>query len=108
MKHMYFRKLVLLFVFPFLILFCCVTICKGSETPKKQMKVEDVVAYESVCISHGDSLWTIAEANLDQPTDAQIQAYVDEITKLNHLSSNTIHAGNYILIPRYRSLSKQI
>lgn len=63
---------------------------------------DEVVGYESVLVRCGDSLWSIAEANMTDPTNAQIQAYVEEIVSLNDITSSRIHAGKYILLPKHR------
>lgn len=70
---------------------------KGAEE-----RTDEVIGYESVLVCHGDSVWSIAKANMEDPTNAQIKAYVDEIVSLNDITSSRIHAGKYILVPKYR------
>lgn len=71
------------------------------EAESRGDKVDDVIAYESVLICRGDTLWSIAKERLEEPTNAEIQNYIDEIVSINNMSSSQIHTGNYILIPRY-------
>lgn len=54
----------------------------------------------SVQIESGDTLWSIAQEYI---TDEyrNINAYIKEIKDVNNLSSDTIHAGNYLIIPYY-------
>lgn len=103
MKNMNYKKVFVCLILPFLVLVCCVAFCKNTEAESRGDKVDDVAAYESVLICKGDTLWSIAEANLDRPTDAQIRDYVEEIVSLNNISNHQIHTGNYILVPRYVS-----
>ncbi len=55
----------------------------------------------SVYIEEGDSLWSIAtEYHSDECGD--IDEYIEEICKTNHIKGETIHAGNYLIVPYYR------
>ncbi len=96
------KKAVFLVMLPVFVLACCISACQPSEAQSTGDRTNDVVAYESVLICRGDTLWAIAEANLDQPTAAEIRQHVKEIAELNDISPARIHAGNYLLIPRYK------
>lgn len=96
------RKSFFSVMLPVFVLVCCISACQSSEAQSTGDRTDDVVAYESVLICRGDTLWTIAEANLDQPTEAEIREFVREIAELNDVSPAHIHAGNYLLIPRYK------
>ncbi len=96
------KKVSFLLMFPVFVLVCCMSACQSSEAQSMGDRTKDVVTYESVLICKGDTLWTIAEANLDQPTAAEIREHVKEIAELNDISPSHIHAGNYLLIPRYK------
>lgn len=52
--------------------------------------------YESICISSGDSLWSIAQEyrGIEDTAD-----FVEELKVLNDLSSDCIQSGSYILVP---------
>lgn len=54
----------------------------------------------SICINAGESLWSIAS---EYYTDGEgsMNDYIEEIKKTNHLKSDRIHAGNYLVIPYY-------
>lgn len=54
----------------------------------------------SVEIEEGDTLWSIAD-HYYVPECGSIPAYIKEIKKTNHLTTDTIHAGCYLVIPYY-------
>lgn len=56
----------------------------------------------SVQIQPGDSLWSIAEHYYTDDFDS-MKDYVAEIKRSNRLTSDTIHAGAYIIVPYYTS-----
>lgn len=57
--------------------------------------------YTSYEVKSGDTLWTIAEAYC-AGSGQNIQAYVDEVCRINRLSDcNQIYSGNQICIPYY-------
>lgn len=55
--------------------------------------------YKSIIIEHGDSLWDIAKEHCTDNTS--VQEYVEELKTLNALTSETIHAGEYLLVTYY-------
>ena len=55
--------------------------------------------YKSIEIKKGDSLWSIA--NEYNPDKFNTQGYIDEIKELNSLESDTIHAGQHLLVIYY-------
>ena len=57
--------------------------------------------YTSVAIEPGDSIWKIAsEYKTEECGD--MEDYVKEICKLNHIgSTDDIHSGQYLTIPYY-------
>lgn len=54
----------------------------------------------SVQIEEGDSLWSIAEEYYTGEYKS-VRNYVKEIKSTNGLTSDTIHAGCYLIIPCY-------
>ncbi len=56
--------------------------------------------YTSIQIQDGDSLWSIAEQYKSEHY-ASTQAYVDELVVLNDLTSETIHAGQHLMVAYY-------
>lgn len=101
MKKINYGKVFLCVIFPVLVFVCCISFYKSIGAESKGNKVDDVVAYESVLVRKGDTLWSIAKENLDQPSDAEVRDYVNEIANINNISPTNIHAGNYVIVPRY-------
>lgn len=95
------NKTVFYIAVPLITLTCAILFFTNIRAESTTKRIDDVVRYESVLICRGDSLWSIARANLNHPTNTEIRAYVDEIVSLNKLTCTKIHTGNYILVPRY-------
>lgn len=55
--------------------------------------------YKCITIEHGDTLWSIANEYCG--TDCSTKEYVKELRELNSLTSDTIHAGQHLLISYY-------
>lgn len=55
--------------------------------------------YTSVEVQTGDTLWTIAEQYMQENDDRN--DYIQELKEMNHLQSDTIHAGDYLTIAYY-------
>ena len=60
--------------------------------------------YTSYEIQTGDTLWTIAD-NYIGPDFTDKKEFISEVKKLNHLTSDNITAGNYLVI-RYSSYER--
>ncbi len=56
--------------------------------------------YTSICLQDGDSLWSIADEYMTSEYRNQNE-YINEVKQLNHLSSDTIHEGQHLMIPYY-------
>ncbi len=54
--------------------------------------------YTNHYINDGDTLWDIANENYT-PEYGSFKEYLNEIRSLNHLTSDVIHAGEYLVIP---------
>ncbi len=71
-----------------------ITFAKSKETKAP------VKEYISIQVQSDDTLWTIAEEKIDgfsiERTD-----YINEVKQINHLSSDQIHTGDYIIVPAY-------
>jgi LysM repeat protein len=56
------------------------------------------VAYTTVTVHAGDSLWTLAERKT--PATGDVQSTVDQIITVNHLGSANLHPGQKLKIPQ--------
>ena len=56
------------------------------------------VAYATVTVRSGDSLWSLAERKTAPGGD--VQTTVDQILGANHLASSTLHVGQTLRIPQ--------
>ena len=68
---------------------------KGNRSTETSDAIE--ICYTSRLIEPGDSLWSIAEETI---TDSygSVSEYVEALKVMNHLDSDTIHAGQYLMI----------
>lgn len=54
--------------------------------------------YASIAVEPGDTIWSIAQEHMGNGwTD--IRDYVSELQQVNGLDSDTIHAGNRLIVP---------
>jgi LysM repeat protein len=56
------------------------------------------VAYTTVTVQPGQTLWTLAERTT--PSNGDVQATVDEIIGANHLPTSNLHVGQKLQVPR--------
>lgn len=56
--------------------------------------------YKSIEVADGVTLWNIAEEYCSSEYN-DYNEYISEVKKLNHLGGDTIHSGQYIVIPYY-------
>lgn len=55
--------------------------------------------YTSICINNNDTLWSIAEEH--HPDNCDISEYISDIKSINHMTSDTIYAGQNIIVYYY-------
>lgn len=56
--------------------------------------------YTSISIKKGDTLWSIASEYMTAEYD-NIEEYIQEVKRLNHISGDTIYTGRYLTVPCY-------
>ncbi len=97
---MYRRQLVLIIaaalVFLFTVFFVVKSVKAGESKPARYK------SFVSVEVKAGDTVWSIAEANISEEY-ASVSELVKEIVKTNHLQNGRIDAGNYIIVPVYKA-----
>ena len=57
--------------------------------------------YKSITVTSGDSLWSIAGKYMDENEYTDEREYIEEVRSINHLSSDNIKSGSYLIIPYY-------
>ncbi len=57
--------------------------------------------YESHLIQQGETLWSIAEANMDDVHYDSVKEYIEEVKEVNGFTGDKLQSGNYILIPYF-------
>ena len=86
--------LVLLFI---IMTFTVILATKKVTAKREGFRVKQVASIE---IQKGDTLWSIASTHMSDEYD-DVNEYIAEIMVSNGLSSDRIHAGNYIIVPYY-------
>lgn len=91
-----------IFIFNILIISIIVLGCNFAKPQFSKSKTLDVKTkyYTSIIVEEGESLWTIANYYL-QEGDTDISNYIKEIKKVNCLTEDNIHAGQYLTVPYY-------
>jgi LysM repeat protein len=56
------------------------------------------LAYQTVTIRSGDTVWSVAERNT--PMGGDVQATVDQIVGANHLATTSLAVGQRIRVPQ--------
>lgn len=98
------KKMILLVSTLIVILLCTFAISttvSAKHTQAAQRSTQ--TTYESVRISGGDSLWSIAQEYRGVENTAD---FVEELKMLNGLSSDRIQTGAYLLVPVSSGLSR--
>ena len=72
----------------------------GHNVIQAEEDTESVKYYTSIQIQPGDSLWSIAKTYIDGHYSS-IPEYIEELKTINNLSSDTIHAYEYLVVAYY-------
>lgn len=100
-RYQYNRDLWILYIGIFIVI--CILTVSGiffSNRSKAAEKTCFYKYYTSVEIRNGDTLWSIASEYVTEEYD-NIQEYVTEIKSLNDLKGDTIHTGQFLIVPYY-------
>jgi cell division protein YceG involved in septum cleavage len=88
----------------FLLLLILLSMFFFTRTVTAKGSHDRVKLVTSVEVKKGDTLWSIAANYLTDEYD-DIADYIEELKKSNGLTNDTIHAGNYIIVPYYADAS---
>ena len=72
-----------------------------SAKAKSTQGADDYKYYTSHMIMPGESLWSIAQENIDYVHYESVQNYIEEINFINGMTKSELHIGDYILIPYF-------
>lgn len=81
------------------------SMCFFTKTVTAKGNRERTKLVTSVEVKKGDSLWSIASNYMTAEYD-DVNEYVEELKKSNGLTSDQIHAGNFIIVPYYADASQ--
>ncbi|TAH63728.1 MAG: LysM peptidoglycan-binding domain-containing protein [Anaerolineaceae bacterium] len=91
-----------LVVFFIVMVFTVILATKKVTAKREGYRVKHVISVE---IQKGDTLWSIASRHISDEYD-NVNDYIAEIMISNGLTSDKIHAGNYIIVPYYTDGSR--
>lgn len=89
-----------------IVTFCMISILAitfGSSFSKAKDAYADRPVYKyftSIMVKSGDSLYSIAYSNMSAEFKS-VENYINEIKHINSLENDTIHVGQYLIIPYY-------
>ena len=95
------RNIALLAFSIVLILFLVLFITSISTQASDREHMPSYKYFRSIEISSGDTLWSIAEDNMDARYYKHTADYVAEVKRMNSLDTDQIIAGSYLIIPYY-------
>ena len=94
------RNIALLAFSIVLILFLVLFITSISTQASDREHMPSYKYFKSIQISSGDTLWSLAEENMDTHYK-HTSDYVAEVKRMNSLDTDKIVAGSYLIIPYY-------
>lgn len=57
--------------------------------------------YKSITIENGDTLWSIAQENMDAEHYDSLNDYIEEVKQMNALANDDITYGQCLIVPYY-------
>ena len=95
------KKLLMRFIVSLAILLC-LSIGFGSvrSYARQTNDTKFVKNYKSILVQNNDSLESIADLYMSIEFKTR-DNYIKEVKSINHLKSDIIHSGNYLIIPYY-------
>ena len=86
-----------------LIVTCSISISGFRSSAKDDSTESSYKYYKSIAVTSRDTLWSIAEEYMDEEHYDSITDYIEEVKSMNALTNDTIHYGEYLIIPYYDS-----
>ncbi len=66
----------------------------------------DYKYYTSHMVMPGESLWSIAESNMDYNHYDSVEDYMNDIMEMNHIQTDHIQIGDYLIISYFSEYEK--
>lgn len=96
------KKNFLILVMTVCLISACSVVLSGFRSNAKDDTTQAAYKYyKSIVISDQDTLWTIAEENMDAEHYDSISDYIKEVKNMNSLTDDNIHYGEHLVIPYY-------
>ena len=95
------RKVVMAVVTVLVVL--CFALSYNALITQATSEVEDISYkyFTSIEIAAGDTLWSIAQEYGDAQYYASADEYIEEVKNTNHLTSDALIAGQFLIVPYY-------
>ena len=84
-----------------LIVTCSISLSGFRSNAKDESTEVSYKYYKSIAVTGYDTLWSIAEKYMDEEHYDSITDYIEEVKSMNSLTNDTIHYGDYLIIPYY-------
>ena len=84
-----------------LIVTCSISLSGFRSNAKDESTEVSYKYYKSIAVTGYDTLWSIAEKYMDEEHYDSITDYIEEVKSMNSLTNDTIHYGEYLIIPYY-------
>lgn len=96
------RKNFLLFVMTLcLIITTSIAASSFRSNAKNDASKETCKYYKSIVVSDSDTLWSIAEAYMDEAHYESVYEYIREVMRINSLTNDAIYADAHLIVPYY-------
>ncbi len=94
--HDYIKK----FIIGISILLLLLTIWGIGRAEANDQAFHTVKYFKSIMVEEGDTLWKLSDKYMTNEYSSK-NAYINEIIHINNLENDTIHTGQYIMVPYY-------
>lgn len=95
------KNLIIIVMTMCLIVTCSFSINGFRSIARNNSTVVSYKYYKSIAVTSHDTLWSIAEEYMDEEHYDSITDYIEEVKCMNSLTSDTIHYGEYLIVPYY-------
>lgn len=101
-RQMQVRRNILILIVSVLFIFISVFFIASISTQASDKEhMPSYKYFKSIEIASGDTLWSIAEDNMDTRYYKHTADYVAEVKRMNSLDTDQIIAGSYLIVPYY-------